>query len=137
MEITITNVKGDTLIVVHKNKVLKNKDLTSSNILSRSSKLLSFFSLHKHYKRHVGTIFYTTTLCRSLEVHQQAYRSTTCLDITQHKPKRLKEAIQNGISHVTMKKKVVYELPIPLTHATSVHHDDGPLPEVIQGKYLT
>jgi hypothetical protein len=38
---------------------LKNKELISSNVLSQSSKLLSFISLQKHYKRHVCTIFHT------------------------------------------------------------------------------
>jgi len=39
--------------------VLKNKNLISFKVISRSSKLLSFISLHKHYKRHEATTFYT------------------------------------------------------------------------------
>jgi hypothetical protein len=42
----------------------------------------------------------------------------------------------NGISHVTMKKNVVYGLPIPLTPAASVHHNDVPLLKVIHDKDL-
>jgi hypothetical protein len=34
-------------------------------------------------------------------------------------------------------KKMVYELPILLTHVASVHHNDVPLPEVIYDKDLT
>jgi hypothetical protein len=32
-----------------------------------------------------------------------------------------------------VKKKMVHGLSIPLTHATSIHHNDMSLPEVING----
>jgi hypothetical protein len=55
----------------------------------------------------------------------------------QTKNKKVKKGNPNGTSHITMNKKVVHGLLIPLTHATSIHHKDVPLPKVIQDKDLT
>jgi len=52
-------------------------------------------------------------------------------------PKTTKKSTSNGGSHITMKKKVVHKLSIPLAHATSVHHDDVPPLEIIQHEDLT
>jgi hypothetical protein len=43
----------------------------------------------------------------------------------------------NNGNHVTMKKKAVHKFLIPLAHAIFVHHDDVPLPKIIQGEDLT
>jgi hypothetical protein len=58
----------------------KNKDLISSKMLSWSSKLMSFLSLQRYYKRHKGTIFQTTLLVGPA-IHQQSYKLTTRLGI--------------------------------------------------------
>jgi hypothetical protein len=42
----------------------------------------------------------------------------------------------NHINHVTI-KKIIHGLPIPMRHATFVHHNDMLLLEVIHGKELT
>jgi hypothetical protein len=59
--------------------------------------------------------------------------------MSRHNPRQSKTTEKgnpNGISHVAMKKKMVHRLPISLTHATFVHHNDVPLYEVIHGKDL-
>lgn len=67
----------------------KKKDFLQGFLL----KLLSFISIHKHQKMHLSTIFYTATLFDLSNDHQQAYRSTTHLCITQDSTKRLKRAL--------------------------------------------
>jgi hypothetical protein len=55
---------------------------------------------------------------------------------SRHNPRQIKTAEKgnpNGINHATMKKKMVHELLISLTHATFVHHNDMLLLEVIYG----
>jgi hypothetical protein len=61
----------------------------------------------------------------------------TRLGITQRQSRSIEKKNPNGISHITMKKKMVHELPIPLTHAILVHHNGVPLPEVIHYKNLS
>jgi hypothetical protein len=51
-------------------------------------------------------------------------------------PKTTKKNTSNGGSHITMKKKVVHRLLIPLAHTTYVHHDDVPAPDIIQVRIL-
>jgi hypothetical protein len=75
--------------------VLKKKYFNSSNVLSRFSKYLSFFSFQRHHKRHSGTIFYTPALHVLLVVHQQANILTTRLGITQDNLNRLKHFINH------------------------------------------
>lgn len=107
-------------------RVLKKKVFISSKIFSWSSKLLSFISFHKHHKRYVGTIFHTTS------IHVDY--------MSRHNPRQTKmteEVNPNGISHITVKKKIVYGLPVFLTHVISVHHNDVSLFEDIHGKNLT
>ena len=80
---------------------------------------------------HVGTSFHTTTLLGLPKDYQQLNRSTTLLGITLDIPKQLKKT-PNGGSHITMKKKMIHQLPISLSHVTFVHHDEVPLPKIIQ-----
>jgi hypothetical protein len=116
---------------------LKNKDLISSNVLSRSSKLISFISLHKHHKRHVDTVVYTAAFCGLPIVPPTSIQ----IDYTSmHNPRQSKTTEKgnpNSIIHVPMKKKMVHGFLIPLIHATSVHHNDVPLYEVTHGKNLS
>jgi hypothetical protein len=119
--------------------VLKNKDLISSKVLSRSSNLLSFIFFQRHYKRHEGIIFHTVALGVLLAVHQQAYKSTNRLSITQDSLNRLKKIFHNphSTSNLTMKEKMIYGLPFHFTHTTPIDHDDVPLLEIVHGKNLS
>jgi hypothetical protein len=78
--------------VVQRYKEYKNSDLSLSKVLSRSSKFLSFISLHRLYKRHAGTIFYTTTFQALSAIHKHSYNLTTLLGITQDNSNQLKKA---------------------------------------------
>jgi hypothetical protein len=68
--------------------------LILSKVLTQSSKLLLFFSLH--IKRHEGTIDYSSR-------HDP------------RQPKSTEENIPNSTSNFTMKQKMVYRLFIPFT----------------------
>jgi len=74
--------KGDTKATVQRYKELKNEAKISSNDLFKSSKHLLFLSFQTHQKRHVGTIFQIARLIGLPDVHQQANKSMTLLNIT-------------------------------------------------------
>jgi hypothetical protein len=91
---------------------------------------------------HEDAIFHTAALVLPV-VHQQAYKSTTHLSITQddysfrhnsRQPKSTEENIPNGTSNLTIKKKIVHKLLICFAHTTPINHNDAPLLEVVHGK---
>jgi hypothetical protein len=49
-------------------------------------------------------------------------------------PKAIEESILYGAGNLTMKKKIVYGLPIPLAHAAPIDNNDTPLPKIVHGK---
>jgi hypothetical protein len=91
--------------------VLKNKDLIYSKVFLWSSKLLSFMSLHRYHKRHEGTIFHIIAVRVLLAVHQQAYKSTNRLGITQDNPNRLKKTFQ--LAQATSQRKRRWSTDFP------------------------
>jgi hypothetical protein len=44
-----------------------------------------------------------------------------------------KDGVPQSKGYLTMKKKMVHHLPIPLTYAAFIHHNNMLLPEIIQG----
>jgi hypothetical protein len=52
-------------------------------------KLMLFLALQRHHKRHEDTIFHIVGLQELTTIYQQAYKSPTCLGITQDNPNRL------------------------------------------------
>jgi hypothetical protein len=113
---------------------LKERDKISPSILFLSSKILSFISLHKHQKRHVGTIFHNIAHIGLPKDHQQLYKSPTRLGITQDIPKQLKKALK--MAEAKTQRDAVYKLPIPPPHATFVHDNDILPHEIIQDEDL-
>jgi hypothetical protein len=114
---------------------IKSIEEKGLKLLQHPLVVLKIFIIHfspKAYKRQGGTIFYITTLRVLLAVYQQASKLTTWLGITQDKPKGLKKTF-----HLTMEKKMVNGLHIPLIHATPVNHNDMPLPKIVHVKDIS
>jgi hypothetical protein len=58
---------------------------------------------------------------------------------SRHNPrhtKTIKNFSPQSVSHITVKKKMIYRFPSSLAQATSVHNDDMPLPEIVHSKDL-
>jgi len=112
--------------------MLKNKYLISSKVLSQSSKVLSFISLHKYHKRHHLPHNSTPSIVgnppTSIQINYSSRHNP-------RQPKSTKENTANGISNLTM-KKMVHGLHILFTHATPINHNGVPLPEIVHGKIL-
>jgi hypothetical protein len=57
-----------------------------------------------------------------------------------HNPRQTKmhkESTLQSVSHIAVKKKMILRFPISLAHATSIHQNNMPLPEIIHCKDLT
>jgi hypothetical protein len=116
--------------------VFKNKDLISFKVLSQSSKLQSFISLHRHHKMHKGTIFHTTATLTNTGSPPKCTKAPS----SRHNPRQpnsKEENIPNGTSNLKMKKKMIHGFPIPFAHTTPINHNDAPLPEIVHGKDLS
>jgi hypothetical protein len=85
--------------------------------------------------RQVGIIFQTAALLHLSEDHQQANDNPS-----KHNPRHpetTKEGTPQSGSYLAMKKKkMVHRLLIPLARATSVHHNNMSLLEIIEGQDL-
>jgi hypothetical protein len=75
-----------------------------------------------------------------LTAHQRAYKSTTCLSITQDNPNRLKLKKENNNNSVRHKQphngEVVHALFILFTHTAPINHNNTSLPTILHGKDL-
>jgi hypothetical protein len=103
--------------------------------LSKSSKHLRFLSPNtpKDANRHHLPNRSTPRPSRFPPTSKQVNNSS------RHNPrhtKTIKNFSPQSVSHITVKKKMIYRFPISLAQATSVHNDDMPLPEIVHSKDL-
>jgi hypothetical protein len=94
----------------------------------------NFFPSIDTTKEHKSTIFHTAALRVLLAVHQ-AYKSTTCLRITQGNPNRLKKTFQMVQATLQRRRRRwSTDSSIPFAHITPMIHNDTLLLEIIHGK---
>jgi len=122
----ITNHQREIKEIVQRYNVLKNRDLISSKVLSRSSKLLSFISLHRHHKRyhlpHNSTLSVASNLPKSIQIDYSSRHDP-------RQPKSTEVDILNGTSNLT-----IHRLPIPFKKTTAINHHDVPLLKIVYHK---
>ena len=124
-------------------RVWHKKDLISSKDCSHPSKHLAFLSLQIHHIKQCGTslqmleslnadiaMMSKLTLPRLKQLNYLMWYNPVNSKQTKHQRPQLK-------CYGAMKKKMIHQLPTPLTHITLIKNNNTPLAKVIRCKNLT